>query len=95
MRKRLKKVDHKIDKKKGIRTDRISAGMIMMEERSFLLRSPKQLTSAYLKYIHKEEWYLKAINIFPQFKKDKNLSGVQQQAIMCEKINEACIKLID
>jgi len=58
---RLKPVDHKLDKKKGITTDRITAGMIMMEERSFLLRTSKQLTQAYLKYIHKEEWYCTAV----------------------------------
>ena len=57
---RLKPVDHKLDKKKGIKTDRITAGEITMEERSFLLRSKKQLSSAYLKYIRNEEWYCKA-----------------------------------
>ena len=57
---RLKPVDHKLDKKKGIMTDRITAGEITMEERSFLLRSKKQLSTAYLKYIRNEEWYCKA-----------------------------------
>jgi hypothetical protein len=78
VRKRLKPVDDKLDKKKGIRTDRHSAGTVLLEERSFILRSPKNLSSAYLKYIQKEEWYLKAISSFPQFKKDKSLVGPSQ-----------------
>ena len=72
---RLKPVEHKLDKKKGIVTDRITAGVITMEERSFLLRNPQQLTLGYLKYIHKEEWYCKAVQSFPQFKKDKSLTA--------------------
>jgi len=73
VRKRLKSNDDKLDKKKGIRTDRHTAGTISIEERSFLLRSPNNISPAYLKYIQKEEWYLKAICSFPEFKKDKNL----------------------
>ena len=73
MRKRLKPIDCKLDKKKGLRTDRTTAGTLTIEERSFLLRSPKNLSPAYLKYIHKEEWYCKAVHRFPQFKKDKSL----------------------
>jgi len=56
-RKRMKDVDGDLDKKKGIRTDRTTRGTILIEERSFLLRSPKTISQAYLKYISKEEWY--------------------------------------
>ena len=65
MRKRLKPVEDKLDTKKGIRTDRMTAGVILIEERSFLLRSPKNLSAAYLKYIQKEDWYIKALSSFP------------------------------
>jgi len=95
VRKRLKLVDDKLDKKKGIRTDRHSAGTILIEERSFILRSPKNLSQAYLKYIQKEEWYLKAISSFPQFKKDKSLAGPSQQTALCEKVSQTCIELIE
>ena len=61
VRKRLKSDADKLDKKKGIRTDRTTVGTILVEERSFLLRSPKNLSQAYLKYIQKEEWYCKAV----------------------------------
>ena len=73
VRKRLKEQDDQLDKKLGIRVDRITAGELILEERSFLLRTPKNLTQAYLKYIHKEDWYCKAMAKFPQFKKNKEL----------------------
>ena len=44
IRKRLKNTEEKIDKKKGLRTDRITAGTILVEERSFLLRHPKNIS---------------------------------------------------
>ena len=47
----MKDVNEDLDKKKGIRTDRATVGTILVEERSFLLRSPKSLSQAYLKYI--------------------------------------------
>lgn len=47
----MKDVDDDLDKKKGIRCDSYTVGTILVEERSFLLRSPKQLSQAYLKYI--------------------------------------------
>ena len=65
IRKRLKNVDLNLDKKKGIRTDRYTAGNLLLEERSFLMRSPKTISPAYLKYIQKEEWYSKAVRSFP------------------------------
>lgn len=65
IRKRLKVVEDKLDSKKGIRSDRHTAGTITMEERSFLLRSPKTISQAYLKYIQKEDWYSKAVTRFP------------------------------
>ena len=57
VRKRMKCVEDNLDKKKGIRTDRTTRGTILVEERSFLLRNPKTISQAYLKYISKEEWY--------------------------------------
>ena len=65
IRKRVKDVDNNLDKKKGIRTDRITAGNLLLEERSFLMRSPKNISPAYLKYIQKEDWYQKAVQSFP------------------------------
>ena len=44
IRKRLKSTEEKIDKKKGLRTDRVTAGTILIEERSFLLRHPKNVS---------------------------------------------------
>ena len=41
VRKRMKDVDDDLDKKKGIRCDSYTVGTILVEERSFLLRSPK------------------------------------------------------
>ena len=40
-----------------------------------MTRHPKQITPAYLKYVHKEEWYMKALKKFPQFKKDKRIQN--------------------
>lgn len=65
VRKRLKPMEDKLDKKKGIRTDRATAGTILVEERSFLLRHAKNLSQAYLKYVGKEEWFTKATRKFP------------------------------
>ena len=65
LRKRLKDIDNKLDKRKGIRTDRVTAGNLLLEERSFLMRNPKNISPAYLKYIQKEEWYQKALHRFP------------------------------
>ena len=80
----MKDVDDDLDKKKGIRCDSYTVGTILVEERSFLLRSPKQLSQAYLKYIQKEEWYQKAVSRFPQFKKDKSLPLQHQPQAMCD-----------
>lgn len=44
VRKRLKPTEDKLDKKKGIRTDRGTAGTILVEERSFLLRHTKNIS---------------------------------------------------
>ena len=57
LRKRMKDQDEQLDKKHGIQVDRMTAGELILEERSFLLRSPKNITDAYLNFIHKEEWY--------------------------------------
>ena len=70
---RLKDLHQKLEKKKGITADRATMGKIKTEERSFILRGPKAITAAYLKYVHKEEWYEKALRKYPQFKKDKRI----------------------
>ena len=65
--KRVRNIDNKLDKKKGIVYDKDMAGKLSIEERSFVLKDTKQLTEAYLKYIHKEDWFLKAKRKFPEF----------------------------
>ena len=62
---RLKDQTAKLDKKKGITADQATVGKIKTEEKSFLFRSPKQITPAYLKYVHKEDWYQKAQYKYP------------------------------
>ena len=61
MRKRMKNMDEDLDKKKGIQCDRTTVGIILVEERSFMLRNPKTFTPGYIKYVKKEDWYLKAV----------------------------------
>ena len=65
--KRVRNIDSKLDKKKGIVYDKEMAGKLSIEERSFVLKDTKLLTEAYLKYIHKEDWFLKAKRKFPEF----------------------------
>ena len=93
---RLKDLHAKLDKKKGINADRATIGKIKTEERSFILRSPKQITPAYLKYVHKEEWYQKALSKYPQFKKDKRLQRKDEQmSTMWHLIKEICTELLE
>ena len=71
--KRVRNIDNKLDKKKGIVYDKQIAGKLSLEERSFILKDSKSLTDAYLKYLHKEEWFLKAKKKFPEFRKDSSI----------------------
>ena len=65
IRKRVKDIDFKLDKKNGIRADRQTQGKLLYEERSFLMRKAKNISPAYLKFIQKEDWYNKALGKLP------------------------------
>ena len=92
---RLKDVMKKLDSKKGIAVDKGTMCKIKPEERAFLFRGPKAITQAYLKYVHKEDWFLKAQSKFPQFKKDKKISGKEDQKnAMWSSIQKVCTELL-
>ena len=93
--KRVRNADSKLDKKRGITFDKQIVGNLSIEERSFLLKDQKHITEAYLKYIHKEEWFLKAKKKFPEFQKDKSIKNQEaQKAKLWESIFKVCENLI-
>jgi hypothetical protein len=96
MQKRLKQPDDKLDKKKGIQFDRLTIGKLTTEEKAMILRQGKQLTPAYFKYIHKEEWYQKIKRKNPVFKREKKIFPKElSKALMWYRIREHCVSLID
>ena len=86
----------KLDSKKGITVDKSTMCKIKPEERALLFRGPKSITQAYLNYVHKEDWFIKAQGKFPQFKKDKKITGKEEQKnAMWNTIKQVCSELLE
>ena len=86
----------KLDSKKGIAVDKVTMCKIKPEERALLFKGPKSITQAYLKYVHKEDWFIKAQGKFPQFRKDKKITGKEEQKnAMWSSIKSACTELLE
>lgn len=94
-KRRLKQPEEKLDSKQGITFDKNNQGKVTNEEKAFLMRPEKQITPAYIKYIHKEEWYAKLKQKFPQFNRDGKINSLDlATAQMWAKVRILCQSLI-
>ena len=59
------------------------------------MRSPKNISAAYLKFIQKEDWYGKALQKLPQFKKHTQLPSNMQEEVLCDSIAMLCSNLLN
>ena len=96
VKRRFKDPSARLDSKKGITHDRFSVGKVKSEEKALLLRPSKQLTDAYIKYLHKEDWYLRLKRKFPQFERDMKLKSDElSYSQMWQRIRSFCKQLIE
>jgi hypothetical protein len=65
LQRKIKDPVTKLDKKKGISNGRMTLCKVTAEEKALLLRTEKQITVSYIKYLHKEDWYIKIKQKFP------------------------------